>query len=806
MSETRPRNALSQDLAVVRLGRWLLYATLLVPVVVFPGFLFPFVTIRAVYFRALVEVASGILLYLFLRREIKASLREDKVLWALVAWVAANTLAAALGAAPMRSLFGDHERMGGVWFWIHLLAYYVALRVFLRPVDWWRFFRISVAVAGMISTYGLLQFWLRPFDFVIGGIDTGVTIGNSGLLAGYLLANIALCVLLAGRGSAVAKVGYLAIALLLASSIVVSGNRSTTLALLIGAGVALVAHTIWSDSLRSWRSLLSIALLLFAAFLPLIARAPWARPVTENVPVLRRLSSGVDPTRMIQWRAAAESIRERPLLGVGPENYQVVWAQYHHPEMSRFLADARWDRAHNAYLDAFATAGIFGFLTLLSVWLAIGWTLVRVARTRAPAGGDLVAWPRAATSVMVGFFVAYAFYLLFWFFDLNATMLWVALAAFVTGRASGEPLVTVGRAQERRWQTTMVLTVGALALISVLYVHGFETLRMARTLSNTRDPGQPLHETLADFESVFASPAPVTQHAFLMYAGRLRDLYPRFSEIQRDPVSAELFDRAFVLAIKEFERQAAQDPLNERVLVQHARVLMLGAYYYSNPRLYESALAKLRRAVEIAPRRVNTLLVLGVAYQNVDRPREALQAFRQAYAVYPASGQTHAYVASAHSALRDYEAAAFWLRSAMTSGFTPERSAVEEAVEGLAAAGKPGVGAELALEYLRRRVGTPFVWTALGFIHPSEAKDRWAARRATDQLSTAADDARMAGRAADLLSMTGDSARARVIRSAAPALCVRPVHLRSLAASPGRSSGYVRVPACREPWRLADVL
>lgn len=791
---------MSADLPAMRVGRWLTYGTHLVPVLVFPGFLFPFVTIRAVYFRVLVEMASGILLYLLLRREVKFAIRGDLVFWTLVVWIAANGLAAVFGVAPMRSMFGDHERMGGVWFWIHLLAYYVALRVFLRPEDWWRFFRVAVSIAGVVAAYGLLQFWLHPFNFVIGGIDTGVTVGNSGLLAAYLLANICFCVLLSVRGGPRARVGYGALALLLASAIVVSGNRSSTLALLLGAAVGFVAYSIWTGSLRSWRTVVSIALLLGAASLPFIARASWARPVAARVPVLRKLAGGVDPTRLIQWQAAVEGIRERPLLGVGPENYQVIWARYYHPEMHRFVADSRWDRAHNAYLDAFATAGIFGFLSLLALWLAIGWSVLH-ARRREGAPG----WPRGATTVLVGFFVAYGFFLLFWFFDLNSTMLWMALAAFAASKASNEPWIVVGAAREKRWQSTMVLAFGAMALVSAIYVHGFETLRMAHALSNTRDPAQPLHETLADFESVFASPAPVTQHAFLLYAGRLRDLYPRFAEIRNDQVRADVFNRAFLLAVREFERQAEQDPLNERLLVQHARVLMLGAAYYASAALYESALTKLKRAVELAPRRVNTLLVLGVAYLNANRPADALRTFQRAHAADPASGQTHSYLATAYRALRDYRSAAFWMRSAMSNGFTPDREDIEQTVEALAALGEPGTAAELALHYLRGRVGTPFVWVAQGFIVPGEAMDRWAARRATDQVAGAADDTRLAERAARLLDLAGDSARAEVVRSAVPVLCVRPVHLRSLAAHMSRSARYVRVTTCREPWRLDDV-
>ncbi len=774
--------------AIAQAARWLLYASLLVPLIVFPGFLFPFVTIRAVYFRVLVELGAAIFLYLVVRRDLTPHFRRDAILWGLVAWIGANALSAAFGPAFMRSIFGDHERMGGVWFWLHLLAYYILLRTFLRPDDWWRFFRVSVGVAAGIAAYGLMQYWFHPFNLPVGGVDAGVTIGNPGLFAPYLLANIALAALLAARAGGRARTGYLAIALLLTVALVFTGNRSSTLALVVGAGIASVFYVTRTHSVRSWRAVAAIALLASAGALPFVTRASWARPVTSRIPALGRLSSGVDSTRVIQWRAAVEGIRARPLLGVGPENYQIIWSEYQSPEMHRFIADSRWDRAHNAYLDAFATAGLLGFLSLLAVWIALGWSAMKAARQSAerPASAGIASRHGAADAIAAGFFAAYAFYLFFWFFDLNSTMLWIALAAFVASRASGTALIEFGAVREKRWQSTLVLAFGAVALASVLYVHGFETLRMARTLDHARDPNRPLHEVLADYESVFSSPAPVTQHAFLMYAGRLRDLYPRFQEIRLDPTQAELFDRAFVLAITEFERQARQDPLNERVLVQHARVLMLGAYYYGNMRLYESALDKLRRAVALSPRRVNTYLVLGVAYLNAKRPEQALQVFQRAYAVYPPFGQTHSYLAEAYSELGKPDSAAAWLRSALEHGYIPGHALVRDVSRELATAGSPRAAAYLVMDYLRTQLGPTFMWARVG-------RSSW-------------DHALAATTAADLFDAAGDSARAGAIRASAPALCSRPVPLRSLAGRPSRLTWAGPVPDCRQPWRSGEAL
>lgn len=763
-------------------ARLLVFATALVPLIVLPGFFFPYVTVRAVFFRVVVELASAILLYVIIRRHITLNVRRDVVFWALAGWVGANALAAVFGAAPIRSIFGDHQRMGGVWFWVHLLAYYVVARTVLRPDDWWRYFRVAIGVATVIAGYGLVQYWFRPFEVGIAAIDSGVTIGNPGLLGVYLLANFALCVLLAARSGPSARVGYLALALLMVVGLVFSGNRSSVLGLLIGSGAALITYAIWTGSLRGWRGLLIVALFASAVALPFISRTQWARPVTSRVLLLQKLSAGVDSTRIIQWRAAMDGIRDRPLLGVGPENYQIIWSRYYHPEMYRVLGESSWDRAHNAYLEAFATAGVLGFLSLLAIWLALAWSGNQAARGRTGRDTSPAAAERTGVgeAIAMGFFVAYAFFLFFWFFDLNSTMLWIFLAAFIASRATGTALIEVGVPREKRWQSTMVVGLGAIALVSVLYIHGYKTLEMARTLDRAAVPNRPFHQTLADFESVFASPAPFTQQSFVMYAGFIRSLYPNFQAIRNDPASADLFDRAFVLAVKEFERQEVQDPHNIQVLMQHARVLMLGAYYYGNQRLYDSAIAKLQRTVVLAPSRVTTHLLLGAAYLNNRRPREALKVFEGAYAVYPPHGQTHGYLALAHAAEGNTREAGRWLESALEFKYLPDQSLVMQVALELADSGAPVEAAKLVQQYTLRSTDMAFVWAP----H-------------TGRGSLASHELAVLGSV--LFASGGDSASASNLAAASKILCERHIPLVDLAKGYFRDSGSL--PDCGQPWR-----
>jgi O-antigen ligase len=689
-----------RDSVAERLARWCLYATTLVPLLVVPQLFFPFVTARAVYFRLLVQVAIAALLYSVLARESSRYLRRDRILVAFAAFVGVNALSAALGAAPMRSMFGDYERMGGVWNWLHLLAYLVALRTFFSDANWRRFFDICLTVAVVVGGIAVLQESPYRLPSGIGGARTGATIGNPGLIAPYLLANIAIALLAATRGRR--RRFYLGVAALLAVPLLLAANRSSVLGLLFGGSLGLITYYVFRREYSRRGIVLLAATTVFAFAIPLLAQLEWSRPVTRRVAVLSRLGSGVDSTRVIQWRAAIAGARERPLLGFGPENYHLVWSRHYQPEMYRFVGDERWDRAHNAYLDALSTTGLVGFAALIAIWVVL-------ARETGRARHSPSLSP-ASVAVLLGFFAGYALYLFFWFFDLNSTMLWIALAAYAGFHARRQRLIEFGAPRARRWQTSVILALGALVFASSAYVHSLETLRTATALGRVGISGRAAEDRLRDFERVFDSPAPGTHHAYYLYGSLLRSLLPQFERIRRDPERRVQMDRAFRRAVEEIELERQKDPLNERILVQRARIALLGSIYYQNSLPYDYALQDLRAAVRLAPRNLQTYLILGNSLIIGGRAREALQVLEHAYRLSPELGQTRWYIATAYAQLGQYAAAAKWLLDAIDKRFAPDPATVLSVVEGLRALGDHDSAAALASRYVNWKFGPPHAW------------------------------------------------------------------------------------------------
>jgi hypothetical protein len=107
----------------------------------------------------------------------------------------------------------------------------------------------------------------------------------------------------------------------------------------------------------------------------------------------RRLLAGLDESSTLQpprtqfWSVATEMLRDRPLLGVGPDNFRWRFADY-----SGIDADNLGIHAHNQYLEALADTGVLGFVSLC--WLLGALVLCSVSGLRQASHAD---WPwRAA--------------------------------------------------------------------------------------------------------------------------------------------------------------------------------------------------------------------------------------------------------------------------------------------------------------------------------------------------------------------------------------------------------------------------
>ena len=134
----------------------LLLASLLVPLIVGSDFFFPYVVPRNIFFRVVVEIGAAALVVALCFGRKTLDLRSEPILWSLVAFLAAASLSAAFSPASTHSFFGDFERMGGVWAWLHLVVFFLLLRA-LRDEDWSWVLNAALVVSLFVSLTAIWQ-------------------------------------------------------------------------------------------------------------------------------------------------------------------------------------------------------------------------------------------------------------------------------------------------------------------------------------------------------------------------------------------------------------------------------------------------------------------------------------------------------------------------------------------------------------------------------------------------------------------------------------------------------------------------
>jgi len=696
----------------------LLLASLLVPLIVGYDFFFPYVAPRNIFFRVVVEVgAAALVLALSFGRK-TLDLRSEPIFWSLVAFLAVASVSALLSPAPMHSFFGDFERMGGVWAWFHLVLFFLLLRT-LRDEDWNWILNGALVVSLVVGAIAIGQhFGLATAAHSADAIAVASTstLGNSGLLAAYLLMNVALAGYLAAMSERYRLLYFLAGGANLLA-LIYAENRSSVIGLVLGGIVGgFIFGMVSAAPRRKWIALASAAMLAVAAAgVTAGIRAFPATAVTRHVPtVLQRLAStnptGSDQSRTMQWRAAIEGFKDRPLLGYGLENHNLVWSAHFDPGIYRIDTDI-YDRTHNQFLETLATAGLFGTIAFLGIWIAIGLTLVRAYRA-----GRLSA---PAVAVLAGLQIAYATYLFFWFVDLNSTMLWILIAALIASRGTvGSVVLEVrGHDAERAVARPALALASIVVVIMALYGEGYTPLRANRALARIDSQRGSIAETFSKLELVSNSPARQTAHTPIVMAQFIGSLRPRLLEIRANPSQRQMLSRAFAESFAAFAREIHRDTLNDRLYTHEGGLLVEAAEFYGSPSYQREAIDALHKAIELSPHRIEQRIALADVYTGDRDYERALVVLSDAVKSDPLLGEPRYKLAEAYLGAGHGDSALAMLQSSLRLGYVGAPETYLSVGKRLEFSGRSATAAKLYSEYLEAKY-TEAVWDR------SEAIDR----------------------------------------------------------------------------------
>lgn len=437
------------ELYLSKIVKFGLYAILLIPLAFLPKALYAFLTPKFLLFQIFVEIVFATWLILAV---LNPQFRP-KFSWlatAIVFFAVISLISALLGVDFSRSFWGIGARMTGLFAELHFLAWFLVLASILRsgstqivpspsipgirnhPRESATYPRISAStylnfsfavsiLVALTAFYQNTQWHLVP----------GYTIfSNPTFVAPYFLFHFFWGLYQIWNSKSWQKLYYVSASVLILWALLLGQIRGAYIGLLVGIlflGIGLIFSNIFKA-----RSRVLIAALYAIIVLSLVLGWQFRDSKFIKQSYFGRFShisfeEATIQTRFLTWQTAFKGFYDKPILGVGPENFNYLFNAHYNPRLLMYggssFAETWQDKPHNAFIEILTEIGIIGGLTYISIWLFVVFYLFRIFKR-----GE-----KFLSLVLAGTFISY-FGTIFFSFDSFGS--WFGLFLFLAFLAS----------------------------------------------------------------------------------------------------------------------------------------------------------------------------------------------------------------------------------------------------------------------------------------------------------------------------------------------------------------------------------
>jgi O-antigen ligase len=343
---------------------------LVIPTIFIPALLEGYESVK--YVSLLILVGIGLLIWLK-----SATLFVNKTLYRiLLAWVVLNTLSVVASLDKINSIIGHQGRYTGSTFFV--VAFVLSIMLFVQIVQHSESRRLTIlrllVFVGLLTSIVAI---LHSYDiFYYRGIDPEVRslipslAGNQNFYAMFLVAVIpAAVVLWQVSQRKYARWYYAVSSVIILFAMVLSGSRGALLGL-AGMGLMFVGLASYRRyDKKVWLGmilLVGIAVMFYFGFFN-TNRADYLNGTSAN-------ASYTAQSRLIVWKNSLSLIKDRPLLGTGTGNFQIVYGALGGANQANL---ERFDDAHNLFLNVAVTEGIPAAILLLFLLAWVWWISVK---------------------------------------------------------------------------------------------------------------------------------------------------------------------------------------------------------------------------------------------------------------------------------------------------------------------------------------------------------------------------------------------------------------------------------------------
>lgn len=600
----------------INLIKYLIFAGIFtIPFLVFVvsgSMFFPFITGKNFGFRIIVEIIAALWLILMLF-DSRYKPAKSWILFMFAAFVGIMAISSFFGENFYRSFWSNYERMEGLITYLHLLAYFLVLGAMVKTEKVWQWLlNATLLASAIISIYGLLQ--------LMGALEThqgnrlDATLGNASYLAIYVVFHIFLALFLFYRSKTEIKWCYLGLAALESAVLYFTATRGAILGVVGGMFVSLILICVFASDRKTkmrYAALLVILIAIVASFWFLKNAA-----FMKNSPVLSRFASisfreTTTESRLTIWKMSWQGFKEKPLLGWGQENFNLVFNKYYEPVL--YKQEPWFDRAHNVFFDRLTTNGIFGFLAYFGL---LGTALHYLWIKRKESG-----FSAQESAMFTGMFLAYFFHNLFVFDNLISLILFVTFLAYVSFNSTKKSGQLVSESSfhftYNRAMVGVIMGAGFLFVIYLANVPGIltsKTLIDALKVVNQGDAKKSFEnfKKAIGYNSFGSMESREHLFGFATQVYNSQNLDKNFKE------------EVMTYAIEQLKKQNEDYPGDIREMIFLASL-------YNKAQKFDEAIGLLNQAIKISPKKQQLYFELGTSYLSKGEYEKGLETLKASF-------------------------------------------------------------------------------------------------------------------------------------------------------------------------------
>ena len=378
------------------------FLILFLPLLNLPPWFTPIGWGKTIVFRIILSILFFFLIKQVLSKKISAADIKDKIktvslaFWFLFALFGIYLLATIFSLDPHFSLWGNPYRSGGFVNFSFYIIFAVLAFLVLRKSDWQKIWNFAILIGIFVSIVAILQ-WQGLFKNVLITYESRPpsTLGNPIILAIYLLLLSFLTLFFGLKQKGVKRIFYfLSFLLFLFVAIVITQSRAVFLG--FGAGFLwfIFFYPVRNRRFSNGASPRKLILVKIFALIILIlgilgfyflkthpeVSLTQNRIFQDTINRILSISLSAGEGRISAWKVSLDAVKNRPVLGYGPENFSIGFDKYYDPSLPGIAP--WWDRAHNFIFDISVTAGIPALIIYLSLFGTLFWQLQKVKRKR----------------------------------------------------------------------------------------------------------------------------------------------------------------------------------------------------------------------------------------------------------------------------------------------------------------------------------------------------------------------------------------------------------------------------------------